>query len=212
LYSELPGEKTFTVETEDKYKNTYKTVDDLINLENPKSNQIKKIDFRLSSRDPYLTANISFEKDRTNNIYTHFVADSDEYTPIFDKLLYRIEATKPWYSKLSKTDFITYSLIAYFLLNVFGWILVALEVVQTSSGESDTQVEALARLLVFGIIGVLLFLGWLMNKFRNVVFPSGTFVIGHEAKRHKTLDKVRWTVVVGSALALTFSMFELIIF
>ena len=45
LYSELPGEKTFTVETEDKYKNTYKTVDDLINLENPKSNQIKKLTF-----------------------------------------------------------------------------------------------------------------------------------------------------------------------
>ncbi len=211
LYSELPGEKKFIVETEDKYRRTYNSVDDLINLENPKSNQIKKIEIRLSSRDPYLTANISFEKDRINNIYTSFVADSENYTPIFDKIINRIEGVKPWYSKLSKTDFITYSLIAYFLLNVFAWILVALEVVQTSSGESSSQVEALARLLVFGIIGGLFFLGWLLNNFRNVVFPSGTFVIGQEAKRHKTLEKFRWSVVVGGALSLTISMILLII-
>lgn len=52
----------------------------------------------------------------------------------------------------------------------------------------------------FGTIGAIL------HQFRNRLFPRLTFLIGQETRRHKTLDKVQWGVVVSFAVSFVASI------
>ena len=211
LFNDLPGETIFVLETSDGFSRDFDSLDEVLNHENSPKNSIQKIEIKKNSHDPYLTLEISFNKNRYRDITCFFSTREERFIPAYNRIIECVDGTKPWYSKLSKADFISYSLITFWILIITTYALIAFEVIPTSNEEPSTQDEALAYLLIFVIIAAVFGIGWLMNKLKSKVFPSGAFAIGQGKKRHKTLENIRWVVIVGGAITLTVSLISLML-
>lgn len=205
-FQELPGEIKYSVETEDGFERDYDTLEEVLSLENSSSNPIKELTLSSISYNPFSRAMLSFKKGNYNNIYLDLQTENEKAPLIFKSIEDKIEGTKPWFSFLAKADFINYTIGGFVILSILLWILIAFDYFQSNSNEADPQTDALGKIVAILIIGGFFFIGWLFNKVRDRVFPSGTFAIGQGLKRNSTLENVRWVVFVGGLISFTIGL------
>ena len=200
LFKKFNAEPEYSVETVDGFRTTYYNLDDVLNLENPSSNSIERVKISGRSANPSWQAWIIFGKGRIANI-RYSITIEDRINQMISELIgTRIEAVKPWYSRLSRTDFISYTMAMFSGAIIVSWLLIAIGFFETSGEEITTEEDALVKLLTVLIIGAVFGLGWLLNKFRSKFFPIGTFAIGQGLRRYEVLEKIRWVFlsVLGS--------------
>lgn len=115
-----------------------------------------------------------------------------------------IAGSKPWYSAIGRFDFLNAGLLILFVAWLvlmaavgFGWI--------QSDGDSgdNVRVKAMAQLITWGVPLLMVGVGIGFNRLRGLIFPFGSFLIGQGIRRHNTLEKARWTVIVGFIVSLS---------
>lgn len=96
--------------------------------------------------------------------------------------------------------------IVYLMTWVVLLVVVAVSGSDKAAGELGPKASALAQLIIYGSIAVVVAAGWALNRFNRRVFPLASFLIGQERRRFETWEKVRWTVVVGLGVAVLGSL------
>jgi|GEM_PF-1667848 hypothetical protein len=210
LFNTFPGDSKYRIETKDKYENEYEDVKEVLNLENSSLNPIQRITISSYSLRPSSSIRLSFEKNTYANIRCSVDAEKTKARSYFNSLEGKIINTKPWYSRLAKADFITYSISLFVAFIILVLILAALNFFGESTRELNDQEDAMIRLLGFLIIGSVFGIGWGLNKIRSKIFPDGSFALNQGLKKYELLEKVRWTVFVGGSITMAISLFFLL--
>ena len=91
-------------------------------------------------------------------------------------------------------------------LTVNIWLRIENNALVLSSAKDSDEIAGVLVVLAFLAIGLLI------NYFRNKLFPRMVFLIGQEIKRHGTLEKVQWVVVLGFMVSFFSGLALLIIF
>ena len=130
-----------------------------------------------------------------SNIYTS-IEGPVEFVQQFSAVLEaQLSGFRPWYARVARLDFVDVGFGILFSLFAVVVLLTALGLVGTDDRSSDPTARGQA--LLYTVIGVVVVIGWLLNKARERRFPMTTFALGQGKRRYQTLEKVRWTVVVG---------------
>lgn len=110
---------------------------------------------------------------------------------------------RPWYWPCHAIDFLKLSFYICIATGLIGTALLTFMKFSASGIESLTifaSIKAFAAGIFYGILLNLMFL--LLGKLRDFVFPRVVFEIGQQKRKEAILEKVRWTVVIGSLAAL----------
>lgn len=182
----------------DDIEREFTSADDLLNYDNFPAKKIQEFEFSARSADLESSSSVRFGQ--RYSPYIEFMAEGEEAVVLNIKshVANLCEAIKPWYSGITKIDFLPVGIA------VFG---LALLILKAMSGDTParpmsfklTIVVIVAVVAVFTLLGVL---AWGLNVLRRKFFPVGTFAIGAEKQRHQFNDNVRWVVFVGFFVAL----------
>lgn len=193
------GKVTITAECLDHVTRTFDDLAGLLKYENAKSKRV--VNLRLSARsdDFKKTATIDFtDKWYFGGMRLRIEARDDVVTRLRSDLLDIVAGLRPWYFVLNKIDVI----LAAWLCYVAFWLAVALLVAirgPSTSSESPATVACPNSTDLIVFVGSALYFGaaYLVYRFRRVIFPHGTFLLGQEQDRFDTRDKWRWGFVVA---------------
>jgi hypothetical protein len=190
------GETNLSAECADNVTREFTDVSALSNYENTKAKRIVSLELVARSEDWKKSARVSFsDKWYFGGTKVSIDARDDVVTRLRSDLFDVLSGFRPWYWRINKID------LFLVLITVYGvlWLSLLTYVALFGSGKAPpsptTRDSAIAQLSFIGFIGALIGGGIVANRFRSILFPHGTFLIGQEQDRFDTLDKWRWIIV-----------------
>lgn len=198
LLADRIGNLEIRIDCTDDVSRTFNSVNELVTYDNPKTREIVRIYLNSRSDDFAKNATIIFSGSRWGGISLDFRARDDVVTRLRTEILDVIAGVRPWYNVVHRIDFLPIALVACLLL-YFGLIVgVAFKLVRVEdSQEDDPSQSAVAQLVVFGGIALLIGVGILLNRFRDRVFPRAVFLIGQGRARFKHLERFQWGFIIA---------------
>ncbi len=207
IFAEIEGEEIYTVAFTDGTKQTFNSIEPIINLPNSSRNPIKEIEAatvaKSGARINLALGSLAFGK-RTID-YT--VSGSEQQCRLLAwEIEEWIDETKSWYSRLATTDFVNFNItlvvtlfMALFVIAVIYVALIGIDS-NSDSGDDDSPLSG-NSILGFALV-MALAIGLVLNIVRNRLFPVSTFAIGYGKKRHE--EKQRLREFVGITIVLSF--------
>ncbi|MDX6557950.1 MAG: hypothetical protein QOF72_999 [Blastocatellia bacterium] len=203
----LANRISFEIECKDKLKREFATLQELLDFENPPSKEIQSLRIMASSEDLNTRIWLKLENDTARNIFVSIEGDESAALSANDSLEEIFSAIRPWYSRLSRTDFylvLTIILMTPLLVLLLG---MALGLVKINPNEPFSLQAALPGIVRGSLIGIApLVFGAMLNRVKRTLFPIGVFAIGQGAKRHKDKEIIRTLVVVAFFVSLASSV------
>lgn len=164
----------------------FKSVEDLINYENPKSKKILKLYLFVRSADDLRSSLISFDADSgiMPGIYMQLEVEENELLNLEDKIEDVIVGMRPWYNIISRLS-IWITMGVTFLIAIASVIILKLSGIMENV--DDDMKYPVVRLIVLGTAALV---GYPVYKMLLTCFPRGVFAIGQGKSRYKRLQ---WT-------------------
>ncbi len=201
--TEFSPDITIEIKCADGLNRKMSNLDDLLKFENPLTREIREL-VLVGRTDRYdRSARIRFMNEDYSNIWLSLEGPEDAVVKFNSFLEDLIPNLKPWYSRIARLDFIFTGLIL--LLAAFLGLLIFAAtglIANAKSSEPDLKTTAIGWLLMAGILIVLFAGGWLLNRWRKIVFPVAVFALGQGQKRHAEKEWLRSTVIVGFLVSL----------
>ncbi|MDE0086757.1 MAG: hypothetical protein OXU23_13650 [Candidatus Poribacteria bacterium] len=189
LLQNYVGKVDISTDCADGFSRDFNTIEALIDYENPKSKEIRRIDLSARSDDYKTSASIDFNSSIfRRKISIHFEGCQEIVLKLRDETQIIIEGMRPWYNVVSRISNSEYAVV----ILVFSIYLVA-RLTNLWLSISDYEVELLDVIIIpllFIILLIALFFG-------KRLFPSAVFTIGQGKSRFRTLEKVQWSVVIA---------------
>ena len=165
----------------------------LLALDNPPSRPISRIRIR-SPYNAKANCNVSLRGGGIfGGIDGQFTGKPSSVETICQKFEDFADHVKPWYSRITATNPVMVALALCAVLILLLSLLSALYTRKRPPEPVDPQAQSQATLFLFGGFALAVFVTWL----KSLIFPDFIVTIGHGAKRHQTLEYVRWTVAIG---------------
>jgi hypothetical protein len=195
----LIGNLSIEAQCSDGINRQFSSVDELIQYENPASKQITQLTIAARSDEYEKSADIRFNFVGMQMILIDISASEEEVSRLRSDVADVIAGTKPWFSAIARLDFPGAFVVIYGALLALLMVAAAVGLLGDGgeSSEIDNRTHVIAQLFYFGTPLVLMGLGSCFNRLREKIFPYGTYLIGQGVERHRTLEKVRWTIVIG---------------
>jgi hypothetical protein len=189
----------------DDIKRSFLSIDELLDYENPSSAKILSLRFVSVSKDKRI--DIDFGKTYFYSISIDIDAQDTEIVDIKTKLHQVLEGCVPWYSFITRLNFIY---LAFFLIIIsLGSTLVisAYGLMDIVDVESTPESKSKATLeLLFWIFIVFIVSGFL-QYFKAKVFPKIYYLLGQQINKYAFLDKVRWIIIASILIPFVLGMF-----
>lgn len=207
LLTKRIGSIDITASCLDNVNRSFNSLNELMAYQNPKTQEIFRIQFSARSEDRSRSATIELSGRPSHAITINITARDDVVTKLRSEVLTTLEGMHVWYNGLVQVDFTrvataTYS-IAVFAILLVGWRVSYLDE-SIVAGFRLTLKSWATFLLALPL--TLMALGAVVNRIRNHLFPEAVFLIGQGVKRQKTLSYVQWTVVVGLVVSFVGSL------
>ena len=184
----------------DKTEHEFSSVNTLAKYENSKGKRIESIRFwAIKDSDRSKQARVSLTSYNFRTLEIEVTGTQATAPKVRDELEEICEGIRVWYWPIYKIDFVLLMLGALFFLWLIANIIVRIQqgtlVLNNTNTNSD---DALGILVAVAIIAV----GSAVHFLRDRLFPRLTFLIGQEIRRHETLEKVQWGIVIAFIVSL----------
>lgn len=185
LLQDSVGDIVLSTSYEDGITREFKTIDDLIAIQNPKSRKIHRIELNAKSDKFLKSARINFESKNILTISVKIDVDEDALPKVRNDLQDIIEGMRPWYDVLSRYP-VPYSLgvsafIAFLIPLIFKEHVLSIG----NKLNVESAGEAVSLILY---LSVMVFMYPLYKLFSNC-FPHGVFAIGQGISRY---NRLKW--------------------
>jgi len=198
LLADRIGDCEIRADCVDDIARTFKTVREFAAFENAPRNEIRRLHISARSDDFKKRATVDLSGSRWRGISLGFEARDDVVSRLRTEVLDIIAGMRPWYSVLHRVDFVGISFLTYFLLWFASSLVVTFKWMPAGDArEEDPTSSAAAQLIVYGGIAVLFGMGFLLNWFRDSIFPRAVFVIGQGKNRFQHLERIQWGIVIA---------------
>ncbi|MGH8544552.1 MAG: hypothetical protein ACREX3_13180 [Gammaproteobacteria bacterium] len=183
-------------------------LEELLAFDNAPACRIEQLFLSARAKGGERTASI-----RLGGAYSTIEASTDGPAEFVEQLSTSLEShlsgLRTWYARVARLDFVNIGFLLLFSIFTVAILAVALGF----SGTSDESTGSTARgqALVYTMIGGVIAVGWILNKLREELFPSVTFAVGQGKRRYETLQKTRWSVIVGFGISLLAGLTLLVI-
>lgn len=178
------------VDCADDFSREFRTVDDLINYENPKSKKICRLRLSARSDDHSQSATITFPDFSKRGILVDFISSEDSVYTLQRNTLDIITGMCPWYSILARIN------SPYGFSFVFAIMYVALRVMSLFVYKVQNIIVPLIVFILTLMIVILL------SKLCQFLFPPAAFKIGQGKSRFKVKERIQWGIVISSLVSL----------
>ena len=208
LLQDRIGKVSILAKCADDLSREFKTVEDLIAYENPKSKEIFHIHLSARSDDYSKAANIYFFGS-WGSISIDCTGDEDVVSKFKEETLDVIAGMRPWYDMIHQIKFASAALIIFLILFVifipvpflemavkFKWLSLS----ETKEKNFDLFVSVRNVMYIPKALFLTIFFGF--NKFRDFFFPPSVFTIGQGESRFKDKERVQWCVIIAFFVSL----------
>ena len=119
------------------------------------------------------------------------------------ELLEILSGIRPWYATVQRVNFVALAVFAPAVLFLLFLIRIALRPnpAGTSTG-SNPRMDAILWLIVIGTYASFLVVGFLLNRFRDSIFPRSVFLIGQGKARFQHLERIHWSIGIAFLVSL----------
>ena len=192
----------------DSLNRNFSDITELKTFSNAKNSAITELDMVFRDENSSQRFEITLNNNENNNVRVSI--DADELTAISLNTVYEdfIDSVKPWYSKIAQTNFFILIMGLFFLLVL---TILAIGAFYTTSNTESLKLDAhqmqLRDLRGFFVGMIPMLIGSLLNRFKNRVFPIGTFAFGDGENRHSQCDVIRLGVIVAFVVSTASSLF-----
>lgn len=212
----------YVAKTEDNTELGPTNLNTLLEYENPDFRKLDSITIRATNADGDNVANEEVEIVLGNTGPFSYVtalvklafSDINTKVPIEDEIIKRVRAMHPWYSWLTKIPF-KYSIplvlfILSFALNLINVIkkIYHFESASVTNQFTFSDNESFSATVL--IVGVLLIIGYMIDRSRDYLFPRYFFCIGRQLNKFKKKQNVAYTIfgiiLLGIAINIASSM------
>lgn len=198
------GKVDISVNCVDEIERKFNTVKEVIDYENPKPKEIRRIHLSTQSDDYSKSASIVFRDSRWYNLGVSInVNGREDVVSRLREEIYDIAVgMRPWYNLIASVNLAKLYVIGICLLLSILSISVLFEWVPVSdspSSDSNTVKESAFQILFPLVTGLCL---WGFYWLRDFLFPKGVFALGQGESRHKHMEQVRWGVVITFIVSL----------
>lgn len=202
MQQEIGGDLDALIKFSDSIERTAETIDEVLKFENSKTRKIERIEFSARNRETGNKAHLIFEDYKGRPIQIIASGDDTVVTSIGDKMQELIDGLKPWYSVISKLDFV-------YIVGFIVFFIFALANVMIPDGTNKERLNLLEGVRVMTILIsaliVIVFSTWGFNQLKAKYFPVASFAIGQGEERHRIEGKVRWGVIISLLVSITAS-------
>lgn len=202
LLAERIGTTSITAECADSVAREFEGLGALLKYENPKQKRIVTLRLYARSSDFGKSANIEFtDKWYFGGIRIAIEARDDVVTRLRSDLLDIVAGMRPWYFPLNKVDVFLAAVICYLVT----WISLLVFAAMRSSDPpppTSSYLSAKEQLALLGFLGFFFGTVYLVHRFRSILFPHGSFILGQGKTRFDTLEKWRWGFVIAFVASL----------
>ena len=194
------GAVSATAHCADNARRKFESLSQLLAFDNARAKEIRSLQFSATSEDLNRRADVAFGGRFTSTpiSVTLSASEDGEILQTYEELKDTIDGTRSWYSLISRVDIGTGLLVSLGVL----WFVVRIAVGEPPGpriGVGLGQAVLLTALLL-GILGVVGFFGWVLLRLHAKYFPRAFFALGQGAERYQVDDKMRWVVIIGSAI------------
>lgn len=197
------GDVEYEISCSDHIKRDFADLDALLAYDNPPSRRIMAI--RLSRLHSF-NKSFQLKLDTTpSNVFISINGDEETVSKLSEAVEDRLAAMKPWYSFLVRADFLVFGILLYFAAHLALLVAATTGVFGPAAdapSQSTLRGTATGGLIVIGIIAAILVIGGLLNSLRARLFPLAVFLVGQGDQRHRHLEMIRQSVVIGAAVSL----------
>lgn len=191
------GKVDISVDCVDKIEREFNTVKELIAYENSKSKRIRRIHLSACSDNYSKSATIVFRDSFLMGVSINVNGREDVVSRLKEEILDIVAGMRPWYDIFARLALVTIIGVGFLILLFIFSIFILFEwITVVDSPSSDSKiVKGSALSIVFWLI---ISLGlWGFYRLRGILFPRAVFIIGQGKLRFRTLEKVRWGVVIA---------------
>ncbi|HBO44967.1 MAG TPA: hypothetical protein DD670_13765 [Planctomycetaceae bacterium] len=181
---------------------------ELLSYENPQRKAIHSLKATSVSLegDNKRTAIVDFEDRYQRTIAFYLNGFENDVEKFNSAMMDIVEGMRPWYAwfvgRFSAPMFaMVFGLVLGVLAVVLIWHLSACHDLP-GAGTGAAWVVLMANSVWLGSLFLSFMCAETIDNLKKRFFPAITFAIGQGAKRHDTMENIRWVIVVGSALAI----------
>ncbi len=201
------GETEISAECFDDVTRKFDNIEALLKYENTRAKRILNLSLQARSIDWKKTASIHFtDRWYFGGTRLEIKARDDVLSHLRTDILDIVAGQRPWYFFINKIDVFFFS----FLLFVFTWLVcyigVAIYGPEKSADTISPKNQAILTLVAYGGMGLYIGCTYVIYKSQKFVFPHGTFAIGQETSRYETMEKWRWSLLMGFVASLLASI------
>jgi hypothetical protein len=198
------GEVSATALCQDDTQRRFKDGKLLLEFENPRAKQIRRLAFHARSDDRRRNARLQLSDELLSNVRLYLEGQEPAVSHLKDELTDILDGSKAWYSAISRVEsWLVVPLLLAFTLVVLTAMLPDRQ--QPHPAVSFGRAVFMATFVVTAFVAVGA-LAWLLNRVRNRYFPLATFALGQGNHRHSHNEKVRWCVIVCFAVSVLASL------
>ncbi len=205
IISDYCGQPKIAIHCKDQLKREYDDLDSLLAYENMKGKEITSISFISYGKGDYSERNVylTFDSGEITNIYINMDGPERDMTEFNEKLNERLESARPWYSFISKLDFIPVLSILYLSLMAIIITMSLIGIIKVVASERSETSKSIGY-----FIGAIPFIvGVLFNRIKSKIFPSSSFAINQGQKRYHNLESFRLVILGGLFVSIIASLF-----
>ena len=194
------GAVSATAHCADNARREFESLSQLLAFDNARAKEIRSLKFSANSEDRKRQVDIAFGRLSSTSISVTLSAPEDgEILQTYEELKDTIDGTTTWYSLISRVDIGTGFLVSLGVL----WFVVRIAVDEPTGPRIGLGLgqAVLMTALLLGIFGVIGFFGWVLLRLHARFFPRAFFALGQGAERYQVDDKMRWVVIIGSAIS-----------
>jgi|LSQX01.2.fsa_nt_gb hypothetical protein len=192
------GKPTITVSCADNTEHEFTSVGALAKYENSKGSRIESIRFcAVKDGDWSKHARVSLTSYSYRTLEIEVKGTQATAPKARDELAEVCEGIRVWYWPIYRIDFVSLLFGGLFVLWLATSIIVRIQkgALILSNATADDVAGVIVAVAIISIGSAIHFL-------RDRLFPRFTVLIGQEIRRHKTLEKVQWGIVIGFGVSL----------
>ena len=187
----------YSAECRDDLTRHYDDVEKLLAFENTPQRAVRALKIQAGHRTV-----LALEDSILGSVRISIDGDDEKVEALSTAIDERLTGMRPWFARLAETNVIVvFSVLAAGIL-VGGLLVSFLTGTMPANAVVDARSQAIAYLLALAYVA----LGGLVYILRARLFPRVVFAIGQGERRHATLEKVRWAVIVGCGVPVALSV------
>lgn len=212
LLEEHVAPPIITAKCQDGVTRYFKEINEFTKFDNVQSHCLRNIEIKASNKGK--SAIITFDERRRPTFQIRLEGPEDTIIYVLTQLERMKEGYRPWYSSVASFNFGDFIIWAVRLI-VFGLIVCFFTLLLITETEDFWSIiVTIFKKLIISILGatsIVFIIYGLFDHLRRKIFPLGVFTIGAGQNRHETMEKVRWSVVIGLLVSLAAGIVLLIL-